>query len=835
MDSPDLTNFGSVQQIDIDEEMRGSYLDYAMSVIVSRALPDVRDGLKPVHRRILYAMYDMGLRPERPYKKSARIVGEVLGKYHPHGDSAVYDAMVRMAQDFSMRYLLVDGQGNFGSVDGDAAAAMRYTEARLAPAALEMLADIEKNTVEFSDNFDGSLTEPLVLPARLPNLLVNGASGIAVGMATNVPPHNLSEVCDATNHVLDNWERLDEITVEDLLEFIQGPDFPTAARILGDEGIKQAYATGRGRVVLRAKAEIEEMRGGRFMILVTELPYQVNKANLIEKIAELVRDGRLDGIADLRDESDRKGMRIVIELKRGAHPANVRNKLFKYTALQSTFGVNMLALHDGVPRVLPLKQILRSYVEHRIEVITRRSQFELERARARAHILEGLLKALDQIDAIIETIRESPSAEAALLRLMEVFHFSEAQARAILDMRLARLAALERQNLLDEHASVRATIAYLEELLGDQTKIRDVIKSDLAELKEKYGDPRRTQIIAGADGSFNEEDLIPDVPVLISITSRNYIKRVPAETYRAQRRGGKGLNGMTTREDDTVVHLFAAHTHDDLLFFTDKGKVYQQRAFEVPDASRTAKGTNLINVINVAADEIVTAAIAVRDWEKADYLVMLTRQGRIKRVDLSEFNGVRPSGLIAINLDEGDELCWVKLTHGDNEIIIVTEQGQSIRFHEDDVRPMGRAAAGVMAIKLDENDRVAAVDVVNPKADLLIITAQGYGKRTPLEEYRVQSRYGSGIRTISQITPETGKIVDARVVEPDDEITLISAEGMVIRTSVRPIRQMGRATRGVKVMNVGPGDRVVSIARLQNGLTERRPQGTPESNGASAA
>ncbi len=840
MDTPEtVTPYGSVQRISINEEMREAYLDYAMSVIVSRALPDVRDGLKPVHRRILYAMYDMGLRPDRPFKKSARIVGEVLGKYHPHGDSAVYDAMVRMAQDFSMRYPLVDGQGNFGSVDGDSAAAMRYTEARLTHPAMELLVDIDKETVDFKENFDGSMQEPEVLPARLPNLLINGGGGIAVGMATNIAPHNLVEVCDAAIFMIDNWERLDEITVDDLMEYVKGPDFPTGAQILGTEGIKSAFATGRGRVIMRARTEIEEMgRGDRFRIVATEIPFQVNKAGLIEKIAELVREGRLEGISDLRDESDRDGMRIVVELKRNAHPAKVRNQLFKYTYLQTTFGVNMLALVDGSPRLLSLKQVLRYFVEHRIEVIRRRSEYELAKAQARAHILEGLLKALDQLDAVIETIRQSPSADAALTRLMERFALSELQSRAILDMQLRRLAALERQKILDEHNDIQAQIRYLETLLDHPEQILGLIRADLNELRERYNEGRRTEILPDNDGSLNDEDLIPNVPLFVTITERGYAKRLPIETYRAQHRGGKGITGIKTRDEDAVMHAFSCMAHDDLLFFTDKGKVYQQRAYEIPDASRAAKGIPLINVINIEPDERVTTVIPVGNWEKADYFVMLTEQGRIKRVALDQFRNVRTSGLIAINLDEEDHLRWVKMTHGHNDVLIVTRQGQAIRFHEDDARPMGRTAAGVMAIRLEGDDQVASMDVCNGGSDLLVITALGYGKRTSLDEYSRQNRYGKGNRTIARALDTTGPIVEARVVNLEDEITLISAEGMVMRTSVKQISQYGRSTRGVRVMGLHEGDRIVSMALLDEHTLSLSPSdssnGAVATNGASA-
>jgi DNA gyrase subunit A len=806
---------GVIRQIDIESEMKVAYMDYAMSVIVARALPDARDGLKPVHRRILYAMHDMGLRATSSYKKSARIVGEVLGKYHPHGDAAVYDAMARMAQDFSMRYLLVDGQGNFGSIDGDSPAAMRYTEARLARIAEEILLDIDKDTVDWIDNFDGSLQEPQVLPARLPNMLLNGTSGIAVGMATNIPPHNLGEICDAITYLVDHYDEYDDVAVEDLMQFVKGPDFPTGGLILGREGIEAAYGTGKGRVVMRAVARIEEMRGNRHRIVISEIPYQVNKANLIEKIAELVRSDRLKDISDLRDESDRHGLSIVIELKRGAQPNKVLNQLYKYTPLQSTFGVNMLALVDGEPRILPLKRALQVYIEHRRQVITRRTQFELDKAKHRAHILEGLRIALSNLDAIIQTIRQSPDAEAARERLMQRFKLTEIQAQAILDMQLRRLAALERQKIEEEYAQLMQTIAYLEDLLANPHKILNLIKDDALELKEKYGDERRTRIMADASEDFNEEDLIAQEEVLISITQRGYVKRVPASTYRAQIRGGKGVTGMTTREEDAVQFLFAANTLDTILYFTDRGKVYSERAYLVPDAGRTAKGIPIINLINLDADERVTATVTVPDFEKADYLTMVTGRGKIKRTDLSEFESVRPSGLIAINLDDGDELGWVKLTEGDDEIVIVTRGGQAIRFKESDVRPMGRAAGGVMAIKLADDDQVASMDVVDPEGDLLVVTTRGYAKRTPLGEYSTQGRYGSGVVTLSSKgMAVTGPIASARVVSDDIDITLISAEGMVLRTRVKHIPQMGRATRGATVMRMKKSDSVASVALM---------------------
>ncbi len=805
---------GTVRHVNIENEMKVAYLDYAMSVIVSRALPDARDGLKPVHRRILYAMHDMGIRYNTPYRKSARVVGDVLGKYHPHGDAAVYDAMVRMAQDFSMRYPLVDGQGNFGSVDGDSPAAMRYTEARLARITQEMLADIDKNTIDWTDNFDGSLQEPEVLPAMLPNLLLNGTSGIAVGMATNIPPHNLTEICDAVIYLIDHYNRQDDVTVDDLMNFVKGPDFPTGAAMFGTEGLISAYATGKGRVTMRAAAKIEEMKGNRHRIVVTEIPYQVNKASLLERIADLVRDNKLKDIADLRDESDRAGLAIVVELKRGAQPKKVLNQLYKYTQLQSTFGINMLALLDGEPRVLTLKRALTAYIEHRQDVITRRTQFELEKARDRAHVLEGLRIALANLDAIIQTIRNSADAETARTQLMERFGLSEKQAQAILDMQLRRLAALERQKIEDEYQEVMQNIAYLEDLLANPHKILALIKEDLIEIKEEYGDARRTRILLDEDGDFDEEDLIKDEEVLISITERGYIKRVPSQTYRSQGRGGRGVMGMTTRDEDVVEFLFAARTLDTVLYFTDKGKVYSEKAYQIPDATRTAKGVPIISLINIDPNEKITSALAVPSFDQAEYLIMLTRKGRIKRTDMSEFESVRPSGLIAINLDSDDELGWVKLTHGHNEIIIVSRDGQAIRFEENDVRAMGRAAAGVNAMRLKSGDEVRGMDVVDPEATLLVVTAKGYAKRTYLSEYNLQKRHGGGVRTLAKNLSKTGPIVSARVVTDEGDITLISQEGIMLRTALKSIPQQGRATSGVRVMSLKGSDTVASVAVL---------------------
>ena len=821
-------DIGTVRPVDINEEMRDSYLDYAMSVIVARALPDARDGLKPVHRRILYAMYDMGLLSNTAYKKSARIVGEVLGKYHPHGDVAVYEAMARMAQPFSMRYPLVDGQGNFGSIDGDSPAAMRYTEARLTPIAELLLDDIDKDTVDFTDNFDGTLQEPEVLPARLPNLLLNGISGIAVGMATNIPPHNLTEIAQAISFLIDRMtapegdtidEELSDVTVEDLLQFVKGPDFPTGGIIVGGEGIVNAYATGKGRIVLRADVHIEQMPGNRYRIVVTEIPYQINKTTIIERIASLVRSGRLEMISDLRDESDRRGMSLVIELKRGAQPRRVLNRLLKYTPLQTTFGVQMLALVNGEPRLLPLKAALRHYISHRRTVIERRTRFELERARRRAHILEGLLVAIANLDKIIRLIRRSAEAEEARTRLITEFKLTDEQARAILDMQLRRLAALERQKIEEEYQSLLEKIAELEDLLAHPKKILLQIRDDLNELAATYGDERRTHIIPDALESLDEEALVRDEDVLILLTRKGYIKRVAASAYRTQARGGKGVTSIRSRDEDNVEQVFAAGSLDSILFFSDRGKVYQEKAYQIPDAGRAAKGIPLQSVLNLGPDEHITAALAVPSFEEVEYCTMVTRKGRIKRVQVSAFETVRPSGLIAITLDEDDKLGWVKLTTGDQDLIIVTAQGQSIRFHESEVRPMGRAAAGVNAIKLLPGDEVASMDVIdNPDAELLVVTRNAYGKRTPLSEYPTQSRYGQGVRTLAR-NEKTGPIVAARVVEPGDHLTLITTGGMALRTSIDNISCIGRNTQGVQLMDLAPGDTIASIALLD---AERR-------------
>lgn len=806
---------GNIESVDIDAQMRSAYLDYAMSVIVARALPDARDGLKPVHRRILYAMHELGLRSNTSYKKSARIVGEVLGKYHPHGDSAVYESMARMAQDFSLRYLMVDGQGNFGSVDGDAPAAMRYTEARLQKMAEEMLADLEKNTVDFGPNFDDSLQEPLVLPARLPNLLLNGASGIAVGMATNIPPQNLRELTVAINHLIDNYDKIEEVTVEDLMKFVPGPDFPTGGMIVGTEGIVSAYGTGRGRIVMRGIAHIEETKSGRYQINITEIPYQVNKSTLIERIAELVRDDKIDQISDLRDESDKRGMSIVIELKRGAQPKKVLNQLYKYTALQSTFGVQMLSLVDGEPRTLPLKRMLHIFIDHRHNVITRRSQFELEKAQARLHILDGYLIALNNIDAIIKVIREAEDADAAKSALMTRFKLSELQSQAILDMQLRRLAALERWKIEEEHKQVRETIERLEDLLANPHKILALIKDDMNEMAEKYGDDRRTRIAAEAREDIHEEDLVPDESVLISLTERGYIKRVAASAFRLQSRGGRGVIGHTTKDEDEIAMLIPARSLDTMLFFSDKGKVYSEKVYQIPDSDRATKGIPLVNVLSLDPNEKVTAAMSVRDFSPNTYCVLMTGRGRIKRVSMEEFASVRPSGLIAMNLDDGDTLGWARLTSGKDEIIIITENGQALRFGEEKVRSMGRQAAGVQGIRLAKDDAVTSMDVVEKDGALLVVTTQGYGKQTPLKEYTAKGRATGGISTIDQkALKEIGKIAAARVVQNNDDLTIMTANGVTIRLKVKDVKQSGRATRGVHLIKPQEGDSVASVARI---------------------
>ena len=810
-----MSEIGIVQHVDIDNEMREAYLDYAMSVIVARALPDARDGLKPVHRRILYAMRDMGIRANSSYKKSARIVGEVLGKYHPHGDQAVYDAMARMTQNFSMRYMMVDGQGNFGSIDGDSPAAMRYTEARLSKIAEEMLVDLDKETVDYVDNFDGSLQEPEVLPSRLPNLLLNGSAGIAVGMATNVPPHNLREMVAALNHLIDRYDEMDDVSVEELMEFLPGPDFPTGGIIVGDEGIRLAYSTGRGRIVMRGAATIEESKGGKYHIMIREIPYQLNKTTLIERIAELARDGRLDSISDLRDESDRNGMRIVIDLKRGSQPKRVLNQLYKYTPLQSTFGAQILALVKGEPRLLTLKRALQLFLEHRQEVITRRSEYELAKAKARAHILEGLLIALANLDDVINTIRQSPDADVAKERLMSRFKLSDAQAQAILDMQLRRLAALERQKIEDEHKEIMDRIAYLEDLLAHPKKILEIIRTDLNEIAEQYGDERRTIIVPDADTDLSDEALVKKEDVFVSITQKGYVKRVSETTYRSQGRGGRGVIGQSMRDEDEVKFFLRCHTLSVLLFFTDRGKVYSEKVWQLPEEGRTGRGIPLVNIINIDPNETVTAIVPVADFADADYCTMATRNGRVKRVNLSEFESVRPSGLIAISLDDDDQLGWVCLTGGENEIMLISRNGQALRFAETEIRPMGRQAMGVNGINLRKGDQVAAMEVVEPKGYLLVITEKGFGKRTALTEYSPKGRATMGIATIDKKAIEKiGQIVEARVVQEKDEVSLISSGGIVIRIPVQDISIQGRATRGVTIMNLEKSDSVAAIARI---------------------
>ena len=806
---------GAVKPVNIEDEMRGSYLDYAMSVIVSRALPDVRDGLKPVHRRILYAMDGLGLRHTSPYKKSARIVGEVLGKYHPHGDTSVYDAMVRMAQDFSMRCILVDGQGNFGSMDNDPPAAMRYTEARLAAIAEEMLVDIDKDTVDFMSNFDDSLKEPMVLPTRLPNLLVNGSSGIAVGMATNIPPHNLGEVCEAISYLIDNPEAI----VDELTQFIKGPDFPTAGIILGVDGIKNAYATGHGRIVVQAKTDIGDIPGaGRRQIVVTELPYQTNKAALVEKIAELVKDKKIGGISELRDESDREGMRVVIELKRETQPEQVLNNLYKYTAMQSVFFVNMLALVDGQPRVISLKEALQYFIDFRHEVITRRSQFELKAAKARAHILEGLKIALDRIDEVIATIRKAETAEAARHDLMTGFSLSQEQAQAILDMQLRRLANLERRKILDEYAEVVKNIAYLEELLANPRRIYLLIKEEMEGLKSKNSDPRRTEISEQGLVEFRAEDLIPHQRVAVTLSNRGFVKRVPSRVYKPQHRGGKGIIGMVTREADAVRLLVVADTHDNLMFFTNRGKVFSLKCYEVSvDSTRTAKGTAVVNLFPIAEGEWVTAMIVVTDFKPNTYMLMATRRGEIKRTALGNFASVRRNGLRAMDLEPGDELVAVSLATEQDDVIMVTRKGQSIRFTVSSLRVLSRTAGGVRGIRLVPDDEVVSMDTACPDAYFLIVTAGGRGKLTAISKYPRQHRAGRGVRTF-KLTEQSGEVAAVGLVYLPQQVMIISAEGIVTSTPVREkdprrgITIQGRDTQGVRLMRLGAGDRVVAIA-----------------------
>lgn len=799
---------GKVLSVQVEEEMKRSYLDYAMSVIVERALPDVRDGLKPVQRRILYGMSELNLDPDKPHKKSARIVGEVMGKYHPHGDAAIYDAMVRMAQDFSYRYLLVDGHGNFGSVDGDPPAAMRYTEARLSKLALEMLRDLDKDTVDFVPNFDETLEQPAVLPSRFPNLLVNGAAGIAVGMATNIPPHNLGEVIDGLVALIDD----PEVALKDLMRLIKGPDFPTGALVLGREGIKEAYETGRGSIKLRAKSAIETTSAGKTRLVVTELPYMVNKANLIENIAELVREKKIEGISDLRDESDRTGLRVVIELRRDANPHVVLNQLHKHTQMQSTFGVIMLALVDGRPKILNLKEVLAHYLDFQREVITRRTRFELAKAEERAHILEGLRIALAHLDEVIRTIRQARDDNEAKTGLMTKFGLSEKQAVAILDMRLRRLTALEREKIEEEYRELEKRIAYLKELLADPHKIDGVIRAELLEIKERFADPRRTHIGSAAE-ELDVEDLIAEESIVVTLSNHGYIKRMPADTYRAQHRGGRGITGAATKEEDFVENLFITTTHTHVLFFTNRGKVYHLRGHQIPEASRQARGTAIVNLLQITRGEQVNAVIPVKEFDPGQFLFMATRQGTVKKTPLAEFDNIRAGGLIAVNLEEGDELIGVRLTDGKQQIVMVTRNGLSIRFSEEEVRSMGRTAHGVKGIALAGDDVVEGMDVVRPNADVLVVTENGYGKRTPIDEYREQSRGGKGIKTL-RVTEKNGPIVGVRMVRADYDLMLTTAAGIIIRVPVESISLMGRDTQGVRLIKLDEGDRVVAVAQL---------------------
>ncbi len=802
---------GKIIERDIEDEMKTAYIDYAMSVIVSRALPDVRDGLKPVHRRILYTMYEDGLTSDKPYRKSATTVGDVLGRYHPHGDSSVYDAMVRMAQTFSLRYPLIDGHGNFGSIDGDGAAAYRYTEARMSKIAEIMLTDIEKNTVDFMPNFDDRLQEPTVLPAKIPALLVNGSSGIAVGMATNIPPHNLTEVINGIIKIIDD----DNVTDDQLMQIIKGPDFTTGGMILGRDAIKQAYTTGKGKITVRAEAEIEEMSNGKQKIIVTSLPYQVNKAKLIENIANLVKEKRIEGISELRDESDRENaVRIHIGLKKDANARVVLNQLYKNTQMQDTFGVIMLALVDGQPRILTLRQCLDYYIDHRKGVILRRTQFELDKALARAHILEGLKIALDNIDEVINIIRSS--YDDAKERLMERFGLSDIQAQAILDMRLKTLSGLQREKIEEEYNELMKLIAHLREILGSEKLVFEIIKEELTEVKEKYGDERLTKIVA-AEGEFNEEDLIKEEQMVVALTHFGYIKRMPIDTYRSQKRGGKGISGISTREEDFVKQIFTTSTHDTVLFFSNKGKLYRLRGYEIPEAGRTAKGTAIVNLLSLDAGEKISAVIPISDFEDSKYLLMATKNGLIKKTPLQEYNSSRKTGLLAITLKDDDELIDVRLTDGQDNVVLVTEKGLCITFDEKDVRPVGRSAQGVLGIRLDEDDTVIGMESIisdNKGVTLLAITENGFGKRTELDEYRVQNRGGRGVITY-KITPKTGNIVGIRMTKEDDDVMLITNSGTIIRINVKDVSILGRATQGVTLMRTNENEKVVSIETVE--------------------
>ncbi|PKM88295.1 MAG: DNA gyrase subunit A [Firmicutes bacterium HGW-Firmicutes-12] len=799
---------GKIIPIRIEEEMKKSYIDYAMSVIVGRALPDVRDGLKPVHRRILYSMHESGMGPDKPHKKSARVVGDVLGRYHPHGDTAVYDAMVRLAQSFSSRYPMIDGHGNFGSVDGDSAAAMRYTEVRMSKIALEMLRNIEKETVDFIPNYDDSMEEPQVLPARIPNLLINGSSGIAVGMATNIPPHNLQEVVDGVITLIDN----PEASVDDLMEYIKGPDYPTGGIIMGLEGIRQAYRTGRGSIVTRGVTRVEKLNNGKVRILITELPYTVNKAKLIEKIADLVRDKKIDGITDLRDESDRTGMRILIELRRDANPQIILNQLYKQTQLQESFGVIMLALVGGQPKVLNLKEVLFHYLEHQKDVIVRRTRFDLRKAEERLHIVDGLKIAIDHIDEVVKIIRQSRDVEKSKSNLIERFGFSDKQAQAIIDMRLGRLSGLEREKLEDEYKDLISRIAYHRSILEDEKMVLKIIKEELTTVRDKYGDKRRSQVSLEFE-ILDREDLIAEEDVVIAITHNGYIKRQPITTYRSQKRGGRGISAITTKEEDFVELLFITTTHNYLLFFTNRGKVYRLKVYEIPEASRHAKGTAIVNLLNLSGEDNITAVIPVREYVEGQYLLTATQKGIVKKTSLQEYDSARKDGLIALTLDDGDELVGVKLTQGDDDILILTQKGMSIRFSETDVRYMGRTARGVRGIRLAQNDKVVGMDIAKSDARLLIVTQSGFSKRTPLKDFRQQTRGGKGVIGM-KISPRNGLIVGLLVVSEGDEIMIITQEGIMIRVLADDISVMGRSTQGVKTMKMSENDQVVALARV---------------------
>ena len=806
-----MSGYDQVKPHNIAKEMKTSFIDYAMSVIVSRALPDVRDGLKPVHRRILYSMNDLGMHSDKPYKKSARIVGDVIAKYHPHGDSSVYDAMVRMAQDFSYRYPLVDGHGNFGSIDGDGAAAMRYTEARMSKLAMEMMRDINKNTIDFQPNFDGEEQEPIVLPARFPSLLVNGTTGIAVGMATNIPPHNLSEVIDGCLAYMDN----PEIDVLGLMQFIKGPDLPTGALILGTKGIRSAYETGNGSIMMRSKCEIVEGHGGKYSILVTEIPYQVNRERLIEKIAELVKEKRLDGITDLRNESNREGTRIVIELRKDVNPQVMLNNLFKLTQLQVSYGINMLALVDGQPKVLNLKEIIAAYIKHQVEVIVRRTQFDLNKAEDRAHILEGLRIALDHIDRIIAIIRGSSTDEEALNSLMSEFSLSERQGKAILEMRLRRLTGLERGKIEEEYQGLVALIADLKDILANEDRVHAIIREELLEVKHKHGDERRTEIVRGSDFDIEDEDLIPKEQVIITLTNNGYIKRQPISTYRSQNRGGRGVQGMGTHDDDYVKELLSTSTHDHLLFFTSKGKVYQKKAYTIPEYGRTAKGLPIVNIIEIAQDEYISAIIPVKEFNDEEFLFFATRSGVVKRTTLSAFGHIRTNGLIALSLREDDELIGVRKTSGNDDIIIASSGGKAVWFEETEVRPMGRTAAGVRGIFLEEGEVAVGMEMVTMDQEILVVTENGFGKRTSIQEYRKTKRGGKGVKTLT-ITEKNGTLVAMKAVNGDEDLLIVTNKGVIIRTPIHQISQTGRATQGVKLIRLTDDQLVSSVAVVEH-------------------